>query len=45
MSRLGYDRYGVQGNAAALDRRGDGPPGTGRVIGVHVNGLITFPPT
>jgi epoxide hydrolase len=44
MSRLGYDRYGVQGTgggawiATEMGRRS-----AHRVIGVHVNGLITFP--
>jgi epoxide hydrolase len=44
MSRLGYDRYGVQGTgggawiATEMGRRA-----VDRIIGVHVNGLITFP--
>ncbi|MFJ3832793.1 epoxide hydrolase family protein [Streptomyces sp. NPDC090046] len=44
MSRLGHDSYGVQGTgggawiAAEMGRRAPD-----RVIGIHVNGLITFP--
>ncbi|WP_377270173.1 epoxide hydrolase family protein [Peterkaempfera sp. SMS 1(5)a] len=44
MARLGYKRYGVQGGgggawiAAEMGRRQPE-----RVIGIHVNGLITFP--
>ncbi|GAA3794087.1 epoxide hydrolase [Sphaerisporangium flaviroseum] len=44
MSRLGYDRYGVQGGgggawiAAEMSRQAPD-----RVIGIHLNGLITFP--
>jgi epoxide hydrolase len=44
MHRLGYERYGVQGNgggAAIAVEMGRQQPG--RVIGVHVNGHITFP--
>ncbi|MEU4162852.1 epoxide hydrolase family protein [Actinoplanes sp. NPDC026670] len=44
MSRLGYERYGVQGTgggAATAVEMGRQQPG--RVIGVHVNGHITFP--
>jgi len=44
MSRLGYERYGVQGTgggAAIAVEMGRQQPG--RVIGVHVNGHITFP--
>ena len=44
MSRLGYDRYGVQGNgggAGIAVEMGRRQPD--RVIGVHVNGHITFP--
>ncbi|WP_306461935.1 alpha/beta fold hydrolase [Spongiactinospora gelatinilytica] len=44
MSRLGYDRYGVQGSgggaAIALEMARLAPD---RVIGVHGNGHITFP--
>jgi len=44
MSRLGYSRYGVQGNggggALAVEMGRQQPA---RVIGVHVNGHITFP--
>ncbi|MEV7007280.1 epoxide hydrolase family protein [Streptosporangium sp. NPDC051022] len=44
MDRLGYDRYGVQGGGGGADIATE----TGRrapehVIGVHVNGFITFP--
>ncbi|MFB4300529.1 epoxide hydrolase family protein [Actinomadura sp. NTSP31] len=44
MARLGYERYGVQGNgggawiAAEMGRKAPD-----RIIGVHLNGLITFP--
>jgi pimeloyl-ACP methyl ester carboxylesterase len=44
MSRLGYDRYGVQGTgggAAIAVEMGRRQPSS--VIGVHVNGHITFP--
>jgi pimeloyl-ACP methyl ester carboxylesterase len=44
MARLGYDRYGVQGTgggAAIAVEMGRRQPT--RVIGVHVNGHITFP--
>ncbi|MEU4619344.1 epoxide hydrolase family protein [Actinoplanes sp. NPDC023801] len=44
MSRLGYERYGVQGTgggAATAVEMGRQEPT--RVIGVHVNGHITFP--
>jgi pimeloyl-ACP methyl ester carboxylesterase len=44
MSRLGYERYGVQGTgggAATAVEMGRQEPG--KVIGVHVNGHITFP--
>ncbi|GAA3096671.1 epoxide hydrolase family protein [Streptosporangium carneum] len=44
MARLGYDRYGVQGGgggawiAAEMSRQA-----SDRVVGVHLNGLVTFP--
>ena len=44
MARLGYDRYGVQGNgggawiAAEMGRRAPD-----EIVGIHLNGLITFP--
>ncbi|BEL08174.1 epoxide hydrolase [Actinoplanes sichuanensis] len=44
MARLGYERYGVQGTgggAATAVEMGRQQPG--KVIGVHVNGHITFP--
>jgi pimeloyl-ACP methyl ester carboxylesterase len=44
MSRLGYERYGVQGTgggAATAVEMGRQEPG--KVTGVHVNGHITFP--
>ncbi|MEV0970918.1 epoxide hydrolase family protein [Microtetraspora glauca] len=44
MARLGYDRYGVQGGdvgAFVAPRMGTVAPD--RVIGVHVNALVTFP--
>jgi pimeloyl-ACP methyl ester carboxylesterase len=44
MSRLGYERYGVQGTgggAATAVEMGRQEPA--KVIGVHVNGHITFP--
>ncbi|MBC8090747.1 MAG: epoxide hydrolase [Pseudonocardia sp.] len=44
MARLGYERYGVQGTGGgawiALEMGRRAPD---RVVGVHVNGLITFP--
>ncbi|MEU4427731.1 epoxide hydrolase [Actinoplanes sp. NPDC024001] len=44
MARLGYERYGVQGNgggaATAVEMGRQAPE---KVIGVHVNGHITFP--
>jgi pimeloyl-ACP methyl ester carboxylesterase len=44
MGRLGYDRYGAQGNgggaAIAVELGRQAPD---RVVGVHVNGHITFP--
>jgi epoxide hydrolase len=44
MARLGYDRYGVQGNGgggAIVVEMGRQAPD--RVIGIHVNGHLTFP--
>ncbi|MEU6741209.1 epoxide hydrolase family protein [Streptosporangium sandarakinum] len=44
MSRLGYERYGVQGydtGAWVAPRMGEKSPD--QVVGVHVNALITFP--
>jgi epoxide hydrolase len=44
MSRLGYDRYGVQGgDVGAFIAPLMGRVAPGRVIGVHVNALVTFP--
>ncbi|OEV30885.1 epoxide hydrolase [Streptomyces nanshensis] len=44
MSRLGYGRYGVQGyDTGALVGPGIGRQNPDRVIGVHVNSLLTFP--
>ncbi|MFD0857033.1 epoxide hydrolase family protein [Actinomadura adrarensis] len=44
MSRLGYDRYGVQGgDVGALIGPLMGRTAPDNVIGVHVNGLLTFP--
>ncbi|WP_433247702.1 epoxide hydrolase family protein [Streptosporangium sp. CA-135522] len=44
MDRLGYDRYGVQGGGGgawiAIEMGRQAPE---RVIGVHLNGLVTFP--
>ncbi len=44
MARLGYERYGVQGTGGgawvAVEMGRQAPD---RVIGVHVNGLVTFP--
>jgi pimeloyl-ACP methyl ester carboxylesterase len=44
MSRLGYDRYGVQGSGAggwvAVEMARQAPD---HVVGVHVNGHVTFP--
>ncbi|MDP9863953.1 MULTISPECIES: epoxide hydrolase family protein [Streptosporangium] len=44
MARLGYERYGVQGGGGgawiAIEMGRQAPD---RVIGVHVNGLVTFP--
>ncbi|WP_157419784.1 epoxide hydrolase family protein [Actinomadura kijaniata] len=44
MSRLGYDRYGVQGgDVSGFIAPLVGRAAPGSVIGVHVNGLLTFP--
>jgi pimeloyl-ACP methyl ester carboxylesterase len=44
MSRLGYQRYGVQGgDVGALIGPLMGRAAPDRVIGVHVNALVTFP--
>ncbi|MEI5524138.1 epoxide hydrolase family protein [Streptomyces brasiliscabiei] len=44
MSRLGYGRYGVQGyDTGSWIAPEMGKQAPERVIGVHVNGLITFP--
>ena len=44
MDRLGYDRYGVQGgDVGAFIGPLIGRIAPGRVIGVHVNALVTFP--
>ncbi|MGW4639722.1 epoxide hydrolase family protein [Sphaerisporangium sp. NPDC004334] len=44
MSRLGYDRYGVQGgDVSAFIAPLVGRAAPESVIGVHVNGLLTFP--
>ena len=44
MARLGYDRYGVQGgDVGAFIGPLIGRIAPGRVIGVHVNALVTFP--
>ena len=44
MDRLGYDRYGVQGgDVGAFIGPLIGRMTPGRVIGVHVNALVTFP--
>ncbi|RFU42619.1 epoxide hydrolase [Actinomadura logoneensis] len=44
MSRLGYDRYGVQGgDVSAFIAPLVGRAAPDDVIGVHVNGLLTFP--
>ncbi|WP_432104502.1 epoxide hydrolase family protein [Streptomyces sp. bgisy091] len=44
MSRLGYGRYGVQGNGGGAWTAAEmGRIAPGQVIGVHVNGLVTFP--
>jgi pimeloyl-ACP methyl ester carboxylesterase len=44
MARLGYDRYGVQGgDVGAFVGPLMGRAAPDRVIGVHVNALVTFP--
>ena len=44
MDRLGYGRYGVQGgDVGAFIAPLIGRAAPGRVIGVHVNALVTFP--
>jgi len=44
MDRLGYDRYGVQGgDVGAFVAPLVGRRAPGRVAGVHVNALVTFP--
>ncbi|MEV7476746.1 epoxide hydrolase family protein [Streptomyces halstedii] len=44
MSRLGYGRYGVQGNGGGAWTAAEmGRLAPDRVCGVHVNGLVTFP--
>ena len=44
MSRLGYDRYGVQGyDTGSWVAPEIGKQDPDRVIGVHVNAMITFP--
>ncbi|MGX1884967.1 epoxide hydrolase family protein [Streptomyces sp. NPDC055287] len=44
MSRLGYDRYGVQGNGGGAWIAGEmGRSAPDRVVGAHLNGLVTFP--
>jgi hypothetical protein len=44
MARLGYDRYGVQGgDVGAFVAPVVGRLGPERVVGVHVNALVTFP--
>ncbi|MDF2659362.1 MAG: epoxide hydrolase [Paenibacillus sp.] len=44
MSRLGYDRYGVQGgDTGAFVAPVMGQLDPGRIIGAHVNSLLTFP--
>jgi len=45
MARLGYERYGVQGgDVGAFEAPEMGRIAPDRVIGVHVNALVTFPP-
>jgi pimeloyl-ACP methyl ester carboxylesterase len=45
MSRLGYERYGVQGgDIGAFQAPELGRIDAGHVIGIHVNALVTFPP-
>jgi pimeloyl-ACP methyl ester carboxylesterase len=44
MARLGYERYGIQGgDVGAFIGPLIGRAAPGRVIGVHVNALVTFP--
>ena len=44
MNRLGYERYGVQGNGGGAWIAAEmGRIAPERVVGVHVNGLVTFP--
>ncbi|MFE5485386.1 epoxide hydrolase family protein [Streptomyces sp. NPDC056527] len=44
MSRLGYDSYGVQGTGGGAWIVAEmGRQAPDRVVGIHVNGLITFP--
>lgn len=44
MDRLGYDRYGVQGNGGGAWIAAEmGRTAPGSVVGIHVNGLVTFP--
>ncbi|MGW1992208.1 epoxide hydrolase family protein [Embleya sp. NPDC001921] len=44
MARLGYARYGVQGNGGGAWIAAEmGRIAPEKVIGVHVNGLVTFP--
>ncbi|HEY2791820.1 MAG TPA: epoxide hydrolase [Micromonosporaceae bacterium] len=44
MARIGYAQYGVQGNGGGAWIAGEmGRQDPDRVVGVHVNGLITFP--
>ncbi|MGW7052242.1 epoxide hydrolase family protein [Streptomyces sp. NPDC054887] len=44
MARLGYDRYGVQGNGGGAWIAGEmARTAPEHVVGVHVNGLVTFP--
>ncbi|MER5874121.1 epoxide hydrolase family protein [Streptomyces sp. NPDC002044] len=44
MARLGYGRYGVQGNGGGAWIAGEmGRIDPGHVVGVHLNGLVTFP--
>ncbi|MFE2018466.1 epoxide hydrolase family protein [Streptomyces sp. NPDC059499] len=44
MARLGYERYGVQGNGGGAWIAGEmGRIAPDHVVGIHVNGLVTFP--
>ncbi|MFI6580408.1 epoxide hydrolase family protein [Embleya sp. NPDC050493] len=44
MARLGYARYGVQGNGGGAWIAGEmGRIAPENIIGIHVNGLVTFP--